>query len=491
MINHLSPASLNHILGIPETTPLSLDAMCSRLQVSTCLSPDMSPRLIRFTSSLQNVLQQLGVAFSAEADATAADKRFRPGTVILAPGSFPESLLPINRVSTLYNNIIVGIYDTPPPLSIETPPQQRLDAIVSELAWHMVHLLIYVTDNSWTVCTMNGGIAAFDTPFPEKNDVRQTLIPKITAQVVPPRPENFNFFPGMLDTGAPEFYGIAEDFSACSGIWNSNEYLLTHTSRETLAYRNGFYKKIVARYLDQRSGMSYGFFARQLPLATAPAIPAAKIWASETSPEEGAIMINGQSLVPVCIQSEKFLVPLPSLRVITTRSGCRKTAINPRQDLVEIGLHEGKAYLKTPDGLPEDLAAKPSFDTLTILAHAAGNAMIASLLQALRPGSPFPRRLRSFGAAMTHWHHYPENETLPEGYFVHGRENPPVSCSTPQSAAYSLLGKIDALEQALNKGMDYLGDIHIEPNHGTNMVGGLSLAETARIMNRVQETVNS
>ncbi|MCG8345205.1 MAG: hypothetical protein MI685_08635, partial [Chlorobiales bacterium] len=73
---------------------------------------------------------------------------------------------------------------------------------------------------------------------------------------------------------------------------------------------------------------------------------------------------------------------------------------------------------------------------------------------------------------------------VPEGYFTHGSQNPPVSCSTPQSAAYSILGKIEALEQALREDRDYQGDIHIEPNHGTNIVGLLSLADTAALINR-------
>jgi hypothetical protein len=75
---------------------------------------------------------------------------------------------------------------------------------------------------------------------------------------------------------------------------------------------------------------------------------------------------------------------------------------------------------------------------------------------------------------------------VPKGYVVHGKENPPVSCSTPQSAAYSLLGKLDALELSLETGIDYLGDIHIEPGHGTNIVGTRSLTGMARFLNPEQ-----
>ena len=101
----------------------------------------------------------------------------------------------------------------------------------------------------------------------------------------------------------------------------------------------------------------------------------------------------------------------------------------------------------------------------------------------LRPGASFPCHLARFGASITHWHDYPQSELLPEGYFLHGEQNPPVSCSTPQSAVYSLRGKIEALEKALQNGTEYKGDIHVEPNHGTNIVGMLSLTETAELLN--------
>ena len=101
----------------------------------------------------------------------------------------------------------------------------------------------------------------------------------------------------------------------------------------------------------------------------------------------------------------------------------------------------------------------------------------------LNPKASFPQHLSRFGASITHWHDYLQIELLPEGYFLHGKENPPVSCSTPQSAAYSLRGKMEALEQALDNGTEYRGDVHVEPNHGTNIVGMLSLSETAELLN--------
>jgi hypothetical protein len=114
---------------------------------------------------------------------------------------------------------------------------------------------------------------------------------------------------------------------------------------------------------------------------------------------------------------------------------------------------------------------RPSYDTLTIMAHAAGNAIVASVLARLQPGAPFVEMIREGGAALAHWHGLINPAILPPGYFVHGAANPPVSCSTFQSAVYALTGKLEALEQSILEGVPFLGDVHVEPFHGTNITG--------------------
>ncbi|TLU56094.1 MAG: hypothetical protein FDX18_09625 [Chlorobium sp.] len=481
MSNSISSSALHHLLSISASTPLSIEAMCSQLKPVIYPAPALSARLEQFCRALVTAMHSLGIAVQSAEEASGSDRRFAPGRVIFAPGYFPDNLLAINRVSTLFNNIIVGIYDEPAPLSTDSLPQERLDAIVGRLARDMVHILIFVTAQRWTICTMNGGVVTFNTPYPSREDIRCTLVPKLTAQVVPPRAEELDIHEGELQTDSLEFEAIASDFMQCSALWSRNCCLLTHTSTEGLEYRSDFYKRIVARYLDQRSGMSYGFFAHQLPVEVQPAL-----LSGEAGPEEEKRILSGE-MTEIRVQERLFLVPVPEVRVITTRSGCRKNNLDPKKDLVEIGLIQkngyGRPYLKTPAEGSTSNVAKPSFDTLTILAHALGNALTASILKRVKPESLFPEHLARFGASMTHWHDYPHAEQLPAGYHLHGEQNPPVSCSTPQSAAYSLLGKIAALEKSLEMSEEYRGDVHIEPNHGTNIVGILSLAETAKLLN--------
>ncbi|MEL6617071.1 MAG: hypothetical protein AAFQ43_15115, partial [Bacteroidota bacterium] len=163
--------------------------------------------------------------------------------------------------------------------------------------------------------------------------------------------------------------------------------------------------------------------------------------------------------------------------VLCTRSGCEKTRIDPERDLVRLTLSRGHILFDTPEAASGD--CRPSYDTLAILAHAAGNAITASILLAQDTDAPFARALATSGLALAHWHGYPNAGATPEAFTLHGTDNPPVSCSTPQSAAFALVGKLDALGARLASGDAYGGDVHVEPHHGTNLSGDRTLAEAA------------
>ncbi|MEM9996167.1 MAG: hypothetical protein AAF809_00575, partial [Bacteroidota bacterium] len=159
------------------------------------------------------------------------------------------------------------------------------------------------------------------------------------------------------------------------------------------------------------------------------------------------------------------------------RSGCDKTKVDPKRDLVRLSLKDGAVTLSTAPGVTK---ARPSYDTFTILAHALGNALVASLLAAEDPAHPFVRALGTRGLAVSHWHGYLGDTAVPDGYARFGDANPPVSCSTPQSAVYSLDGKLAAFAET--EAEAFRGDVHVEPHHGTNVSGILSLPETAQFV---------
>ena len=126
--------------------------------------------------------------------------------------------------------------------------------------------------------------------------------------------------------------------------------------------------------------------------------------------------------------------------------------------------------IQTPNGLVLSNDYRTSFDTRVILAHAVGNAIIASIFAFLDKTNAFAKRAVGEGFSISHWHGYIDPAFIPEGWFAHGIRNPHVACSSPQSAIYAIQGKLDVFHDALLKHEIYNGDVHIEPHHGTNIV---------------------
>jgi uncharacterized protein YbjQ (UPF0145 family) len=153
--------------------------------------------------------------------------------------------------------------------------------------------------------------------------------------------------------------------------------------------------------------------------------------------------------------------------------------VDVHRDVVLLGLVDGQVVFETPRGVDTRIDCKPSYDTLTILAHAAANAVVAGILLRIRPEADFPQMLARNGAALAHWHGMVDPAALPPGFVVHGESNPPVSCSTYQSAVYAFTGKLSALEVSLETNTPFAGDVHVEPFHGVNITGAslMALAE--------------
>jgi hypothetical protein len=220
--------------------------------------------------------------------------------------------------------------------------------------------------------------------------------------------------------------------------------------------------------------MSYGFLCRQFPLAVTPAVEldhAHQMLRRIDWEQKDFIEVDDQMLVAAKLADKRFILRIPDVTVLCTRSGCDKAKLDPSKDLVTLTLSKGRVILGLANGLPDGSDCQPSFDTLIILAHAVGNAILASILATINPNSKFFLALTHQGLAIVHWHGFVDATTLPEGYYMHGNSNPPVSCSTPQAAIFGLQGKLAALRKSIADGKEYMGEAHIEPSHGTNMCG--------------------
>jgi len=146
-------------------------------------------------------------------------------------------------------------------------------------------------------------------------------------------------------------------------------------------------------------------------------------------------------------------------------------------------------YLQALSTLKLNKNFKTSFDTKVILAHSLGNVICASILEYLKPGSRFAKAVKENGLALAHWHGYINTKHIPSGWHVYGEKNPHVSCSSLQSAIYALQGKLNTLSKVIKEDIDYLGDIHIEPHHGSNITH-YTLVETAEFFLQDNDVAN-
>ena len=469
------------ILGMDRHLPLTPGEMAASLRITFFPVASRTERVRAFAARLEQALRDAGVAIVPYQDALedSTKGKVRERYVIIAPGEMETGDLPVDHVTNLRTATIVGIEDGPCPAEAVSSLQDKLNSVVRKLAWNIVQVMLFVSDDSWTVATMNGAIVRFSYDDPFDRIVRHVVIPKLAAPVVPPHASDFEVRSGELDLHRNGFVRFARDFSESGQTWADTGLMLFHTSLASLEFRNRYYQRIAAAYLDHRSGMSYGFLARQLPVQVEPAAPL-------NGPRVGGG--NGEDAtsvgaVVVTIAGRSYLVRVPEVWVLTTRSGCDKSNVDVDRDIVLMGLVNGSVVFETPQGTDMRVDCRPSYDTLTIMAHAAGNAIVACLLARIQPDAPFVAMMREGGAALAHWHGLINPAILPPGYFVHGAANPPVSCSTFQSAVYALTGKLGALEQSILEGVAFLGDVHVEPFHGTNITGE-SLVALARWIHR-------
>lgn len=415
-IQHDRLAEVVRALGLPGALPLTSSTMAAQLSVGFLPSSEAGPALVAFAERMRHALATCGVAIDPAGSPKA----------LIAAGRCDDGALPVDRVSSLRETTLVGLFDEPCPVDPAEHGQRRLDRLVETLAWNIVQLAIWVDAEGWTLGTMNGAVERYRHDELEAR-VRDVLIPKLAAPVVPPRADDFE-----IGIALPIDTGLLEAFAEGSRAWSATGLLLGHTPLDRLRFRNRRYERIARAYLDHRSGMSYGFLAWQLP-----------------DPD-----LSGP------------------IRMLSTRSGCDKSRIDVRRDLLLLELDDGKIRVAPVGAAGATLDRRPSYDTRTIVAHGWANRRVAEL----RPDSAIAANLKRRGLALAHWHGELAPERVAASFPIHGAARPPVSCSTAQSAIYAALGKIEA---ATSRDAPLEGDVHLEPLHGTNL-SGPDLATLAR-----------
>lgn len=513
----LSQEALERILGIKEKTVLSPEDMPAKLQLTFYPTSAEVPSDVRhFIDELMKLFAELGVKivpydealvripiyrvlkraalllgnnalyvgeklFGKSSDRIYVSQeafrkmlrrtRVKSGiSIIHVPGA--NESLPIDNVSSFKKSSVITIRSKPSHISRDTPFHVHFDTAMSFFAEYMTNIVILVSGTEWILYNFNASHPFYDMRSNFKHDVMYGLIPKIVAPIRPLRLTEFEPVKEGFDIRSTDHNQVVYDISTNGRLFEQTNLYPPGKKIDDLPFKTEFHRLVGKLHLDNRNGMSYGFLARQMPTRLSKVLEyevAKEKFGSVVVEEKDYFTSNGNLYVTVEFIGKRYCLRVPEVWVMTQRSGANKTKINPEKDLLKLGLKDGRLYLQAPAGLRMQASYKPSFDTTVILAHAVGNALLASLFAHINPSDQFAKRLSEKGMALVHWHGYINPNLVPKGWVVYGLENPHVSCSSPQAAVYALHGKLFNARAARERGLEYRGDIHIEPHHGTNM----------------------
>lgn len=420
-------------------------------------------------------------------------KKVKKGIAIIAIGENEERKLPIDYTASFTGNPIITVVDLPDWIDEDTEFHQHFDTAMQLFARHMTHIVIAVGGKRWVLYNMNAShpIYSIDESDEEfDKHLLSALIPKIAAPIRAPRFSEFIIRDNSFNPNNTLIRPLIDDMVYSGSLFEKTKLYPPGKKLTDLPFRNELYQWIGRLHLDGRSGMSYGFLARQLPTKLSKLIPEDKIpseYAQYINQQNDFFVYNDRIFIIISILNHgNYIMEVPDAWVLTQRSGSKKTAMDPLQDIIKIGLVAGKMILEPPRDFSITSEYRPSFDTKVILAHAVGNAIIGSILNYISPNNSFSNKLEQKGLALSHWHGYINRKHIPHGWHVYGWDKPHVACSTAQSAIYALDGKIRAFEESLNNNEDYFGDIHIEPQHGVNITYS-SLRELGDFLNQAPD----
>lgn len=355
-----------------------------------------------------------------------------------------------------YNTQVITIISLDPEFENEdTTYDEKISIGLKNLITNMSEIVIGVSRSKFGITNMNLSDSIY-THGQLDDFVLYSLIPKIYAPIKPPVLTRF-----AVSEYDPQEFEYARKLSALGADLKSTD-LFPEGSKFSDAIKRLSHRDVANKILDGRTGVSYGFIA----LAEPPGYDGEKYidenrWNSlqeipNYNPDEVRAASNDRWYVKTLLGDETVYQQVPDIWIVTSRSGCDKTNLNPDSDIVRIGLVKGKLHLEIPRGV--DLGRKdirPSFDTYVILAQALSSALYAP--------SMIEKEM-----SILHFHGYPDPCWFGVSEHHAGARNPSLPCGTVEAA---LLNYSAVYETATKNGSDIKLLCLVESDHGVNVLG--------------------
>ncbi len=399
-------------------------------------------------------------------------KRLKKGITMVVLGDLQEHDLPLQYIRSFKDNSIITIVDFPENISDISEFDEHYKTALNLFVYHMTNIIFAVKEDKWMVYNFNASHPTFVyDPATFSQNVLKAIVPKVVAPIRPFKlkeflvsKEGFNY---------EDKKEIIESLISGAKKFSNTKLYPPQVHLDSLPFRNSFFKYIGKLHLDERSGMSFGFLAKQEPVKLSPLISFEilkdKLPSDILNKNKDYVFLDGELYIVIEIKKETFCIKIPPLWVISQRSGSDK--VNPKkEDIVRLGIDKGKLLLEAPSGVVISSEYKPSFDTQVILAHALGNFIVGSISKHFSLNQLFVNSIEKNGLGICHWHGYINPKKIQPETMTYGFSNPHVSCSSPQSAVYALDGKLRTFYNFFEENKEYTGDIHVEPHHGSNVI---------------------
>ncbi len=355
-----------------------------------------------------------------------------------------------------YNTQVITIMSLDPEFEKEeTTYDEKIAIGLKRLINTMSEIVIGVSSDSFAIINMNLSDSVYN--HEQLDDfVYNSLIPKVYAPIKPPILTRFKV--GEYNSNEFEY---AKKLSSLGADLRRTQ-LFPEGSKFADKIKRRSHRDVATKILDGRTGVSYGFIA----LAEAPRYEGKKyvdkiqwdsfVGASGYNADEVRESPSGRWHVKTSIRGSTVYQQVPDVWIVTSRSGCDKTNLNPTSDIVRIGLIKGKLHLQIPKGI--DLGRKdirPSFDTYVILAQALSSTLYA------------PSLIEN-EMCILHFHGYPDPCWFLSSEHHEGAQNPSLPCGTAEAA---ILNYSAIYETASKNGGDIKLLCLVESDHGVNVLG--------------------